>query len=118
MLSDQYKNHASIQDVIHNRFRGNFEFYLKMITLFFDTLSGYLKNIEDGIAADDHERVKFAAHSIKGSAANLGVSSLQKISERLEHRAAGLFDSETLSDLFHELNVELQEFREYSMTLK
>ncbi|MFZ5515421.1 MAG: Hpt domain-containing protein [Candidatus Zhuqueibacterota bacterium] len=118
MLPDQYKNHASIQDVIHNRFRGNFEFYLKMITLFFDTLHEYLKNIEDGIASDEHEKVKFAAHSIKGSAANLGVSSLQAISERLEHRATDLSSSGTLFDLFRELKAELQEFRDYSATLK
>lgn len=116
MKQHEYKDHEIIQDVIQSRFRGNVEFYTKMIELFFDTLNGYLDQIEEGFAHTDSEKVKSAAHSIKGSAANLGASSLQSISQKLEHQSDNLNGSGEALDLFEQLKAELNSLKEYSVT--
>ena len=116
MVQNEFKDHESIQDVIQNRFRGNLEFYKKMIELFFDTLQGYLERIGEGLATKNSEKVKYAAHSIKGSAANLGALTLHSLSEKLEYQSDNMNGSSDLTILFEQLKTELNKFKEYSAT--
>lgn len=44
-----------------------------------------LQLIEQGIAAQNYEQVRLAAHSLKGASANIGALILAQLCEQLEH---------------------------------
>lgn len=44
-----------------------------------------LQLIEQGIAAQNYEQVRLAAHSLKGASANIGALQLAQLCEHLEH---------------------------------
>lgn len=44
-----------------------------------------LQLIEQGVAAQNYEQVRLAAHSLKGASANIGALILTQLCEQLEH---------------------------------
>jgi HPt (histidine-containing phosphotransfer) domain-containing protein len=61
----------------------------ELVTLYLDHAPPKLAAIRDGIAAGDAGAVKRAAHSLKGSSANVGARGMQQVCEALEQQAGG-----------------------------
>ena len=110
MINDDFKDAEIISTVIKKRFVGNAKFYKEMVNLFFNTITDKLETINKAFISHDKEKLKFAAHYIKGGAVNLGAETISQLAETIE-----LFDEETLhhEKLLQELKSELKKFREY-----
>jgi HPt (histidine-containing phosphotransfer) domain-containing protein len=61
-------------------------FLREIITIFLSDMPARIAELEAGLAAGETEKFVRAAHSIKGSAANLGATRLQGAAEHLENR--------------------------------
>ena len=60
------------------------DFLGEIIGIFLNDMPARLSELESGLAATDTAKLLRAAHSIKGSAANVGALRLQSAAERLE----------------------------------
>ncbi|HEY8551600.1 MAG TPA: Hpt domain-containing protein [Vicinamibacterales bacterium] len=60
----------------------------ELVTLFLEHTPGRIAAIRTALAAADAAAVKRAAHSLKGSSANVGARGMRHVCEQLEHRAA------------------------------
>lgn len=60
----------------------------ELVMLFVEHVPPKLAAIKDGIARGDADAVKKAAHSLKGSSANVGAMGMQQVCEKIEHAAA------------------------------
>lgn len=56
----------------------------KVIDLFFEHTPGKVTNLREALESGDSKSIERMAHSIKSSAANLGLDTLREISSRLE----------------------------------
>jgi HPt (histidine-containing phosphotransfer) domain-containing protein len=74
------------------------EFLREIVTLFVEDTPQRLAELDRSLAAADAPTFVRAAHSIKGSSANLGALALRAAAEELEHRSAkqGLADVASL----------------------
>ncbi len=61
--------------------------YLDMIDLFLKTTAPNLTKLETGIKMGDTRKVIESAHSIKGSAASLGLIEISEMAKRMEMNA-------------------------------
>ena len=61
----------------------------ELVLLFVEHTPPKIAAIRDGIAQGDAGAVKRAAHSLKGSSANVGATGMQHVCEQIEHAAAG-----------------------------
>lgn len=73
---------------------GNDEFLREIVGIFLDDTPRRIEELEQSLTANDIPKFTRAAHSIKGSAANLGAMALRNVAESLEHqsRTTGLAD--------------------------
>ena len=69
---------AELKEVLEDEFSVLIDTYLTDAKL-------RLTLIKNGIATQDYEAVRLAAHSLKGASANLGALVLAQICEKLEH---------------------------------
>ena len=53
--------------------------------------------IEQGIAKQDYEQIRLAAHSLKGASANIGALTLTQLCEQLEHDCKNKIESNLAS---------------------
>jgi HPt (histidine-containing phosphotransfer) domain-containing protein len=72
----------------------NDEFLREIVGIFLEDTPLRMVELDDSLAAGDRVKFTRAAHSIKGSAANLGAVQLRAAAEKLEHasRQADLTD--------------------------
>jgi HPt (histidine-containing phosphotransfer) domain-containing protein len=61
----------------------------ELVLLFVEHTPPKIAAIRDGLAQGDAGAVKRAAHSLKGSSANVGATGMQHVCEQIEHAAAG-----------------------------
>jgi len=61
--------------------------YLELVELFLETTESNLDKLKAGIDASDAQQVVAAAHSIKGSSANLGLEEIAEIAKGVEEKA-------------------------------
>lgn len=61
------------------------EFVVELVDLFLRDAPAKVEAIVEGAMAGDLERVERAAHSLKGSAGNLGAIALQRLAETLQN---------------------------------
>src|SRR5206468_1597984 len=66
---------------------GNDEFLREIIGIFLDDTPRRIGELDESLAAKDGAKFTRAAHSIKGSSANLGAMALRAIAETLEHES-------------------------------
>lgn len=66
------------------RMGGNPQFYRKILRKFIASEAHTIANIQERLAAGDHESAVRAAHSLKGVAGNIGATTLQTLAARLE----------------------------------
>jgi HPt (histidine-containing phosphotransfer) domain-containing protein len=76
----------------------NDEFLREIAGIFLEDTPVRIAELDQSLAAGDVPKFTRAAHSIKGSSANLGAVSLRAVAEKLEHkcRTTGLSDVATL----------------------
>jgi HPt (histidine-containing phosphotransfer) domain-containing protein len=65
----------------------NDEFLREIADIFMEDTPLRIAELEQSLAAADLPKFTRAAHSIKGSSANLGAMALRAVAERLEHHA-------------------------------
>jgi len=78
---------------------GNNDVFLKELTIIFlEDTPQRIADLDQSLVAGDTARFTRAAHSIKGSSANMGAMLLRAAAEKLEHhsRQNGLKDVDTL----------------------
>jgi HPt (histidine-containing phosphotransfer) domain-containing protein len=61
----------------------------QLLRMFLERAGRDIENLRAAIAAGDTEKVNHAAHTLKGSCANLAAEALRAPAERLEKLAAG-----------------------------
>jgi len=76
---------------------------------FITGVTGYLANLEEALEANDLEAVNFRAHTIAGTAANMGALKMREISRRME-ALSKQGQGEPLPALFGELRHAFAEF--------
>ncbi len=76
----------------------NDEFLKELTVIFLEDTPQRITDLDQGLAAGDTARFTRAAHSIKGSSANMGAMLLRAAAEKLEHhsRQNGLKDVDPL----------------------
>lgn len=76
----------------------NDEFLREIAGIFLEDTPQRIAELEQSLAAGDATKFTRAAHSIKGSSANLGASGVRAVAEKLEHqsRTEGLGSVSTL----------------------
>jgi HPt (histidine-containing phosphotransfer) domain-containing protein len=62
---------------------------IELIDLYLDETSRLVQTLREGIEESDWDCVKLKSHSLRGSSANLGLTQIAAISDRLEHFAEG-----------------------------
>jgi HPt (histidine-containing phosphotransfer) domain-containing protein len=72
----------------------NDEFLREIAGIFLEDTPERIAELDQSLAAGDTAKFTRAAHSIKGSSANLGAMALRAVAEKLEHhsRTSGLTD--------------------------
>ena len=115
-IEQEYKDEDLINTTINTRFRGNTEFYLKMVALFYETLDEHLNNLRESISNNDPEKLKYSAHAIKGSSANIGIEKVRAIAGQLENKCYSL-TVEQANRLYDLLMKELEIFKVFSKTI-
>ena len=65
----------------------NDEFLREIAGIFLEDTPQRINELSQSLAAGDVSKFTRAAHSIKGSAANLGAAALRSVAEKLEHQS-------------------------------
>ncbi|WP_160166796.1 PAS domain S-box protein [Caenispirillum salinarum] len=86
------------------------ELVRELLTTCLSEADGFARAIAEGAEAGDLDQVEYAAHSLKGSAANFGLKRLADTAWRLQIAAAG-GDAAALPDLVGDLRRTLQRSR-------
>ncbi|HVU32316.1 MAG TPA: Hpt domain-containing protein [Opitutaceae bacterium] len=87
-------DHQAIENLRALNPGDNDEFLREIAGIYLEDTPKRLGELDQSLAAGDTARFTRAAHSIKGSSANLGATDVRSVAERLEHqsRTAGLGD--------------------------
>lgn len=86
-------------------------FLREMIDLFLEHAPERIRSARAALEDGDHQTLYRAAHSLKSTAGNLGARGLQRVSERVEARAAER-DLEAVPPLLEEMGRRFEEVRE------
>lgn len=63
------------------------EFLREIITIYLEDTPQRIAELEESLAGGDTPRFTRAAHSVKGSSANLGAMAVRQVAEQLEHQS-------------------------------
>ena len=74
-------------DELRERLCGDDELVETIVDLFVEECPAWLAEIVNAVEAADPERIRIAAHTLKGAAGNLSAHSLTAVAGRLEHLA-------------------------------
>ncbi len=83
------------------------ELYRELLDDFIEGTNDYFKDIEDGQRKDDFEKIRIAAHSIKGSAGSIEAAQMQAAAYAVE-KAAKEQQSELISKSMEDLEMEFE----------
>lgn len=107
-----------IEDMLQ-RMQGDREIAKKIIESFFRNVPKLITNVRDGINTYDFKKIELAAHSIRGSSANLSARKIYSFCDELEKMAQkqdieGLLARLPLLDrYFDELKVRIEQWMNY-----
>jgi histidine phosphotransfer protein HptB len=65
----------------------NDEFLREIVTIYLEDTPQRIAELEQSLVAGDTPKFTRAAHSVKGSSANLGAMAVRAVAERLEHQS-------------------------------
>jgi HPt (histidine-containing phosphotransfer) domain-containing protein len=66
---------------------GSREFQQELLQVFVESIPHHLEALKTAIAANDYTKIEQEAHLIKGSSANLGITSIEVSAESIERQA-------------------------------
>jgi HPt (histidine-containing phosphotransfer) domain-containing protein len=90
---------------------GDPELLGELVSLFRETSPALLAEIKTAIGEQNHEQLRRAAHTLKGSAANVGAATLSEAARTMETAvAAGDFTGAT--NLYEQVAAEILRFAE------
>lgn len=92
----------------------NDEFLREIVGIFLEDTPKRLSELEECLAKQDVRSFTRAAHSIKGSSANVGAAYLRSAAERLEHKS----NAEGLSDVTAQISEVRERFAEAKTELE
>lgn len=84
MGSNQVLDMQVVEELLSLTDNGDPELLLDLINLFLDDGPAKIRSIVEGLEARDFDRMERAAHSLKGSAGNLGAQRLQHTCEQMQ----------------------------------
>lgn len=107
-------NNRPVFDMDHAReiTDGDMEFLKELIEIFRDDCPERLGVISSAIKEKDFKALDEAAHALKGSAGNLGLTRVYELALKLEKMGKGE-DISGADETFKELEEELERFREF-----
>ncbi len=111
-------NMEVVEELLSLSEHGDPELLVDLIQMYLSDSPQKLAEISEGLATQDYERVEKAAHSLKGSAGNLGAYLVQHDCEQLQiasrqHELESVRSSvEELQDHFQQAEVALQQLLE------
>ncbi len=76
------------QEGLMERIDGDLETLEILLSAFSNDIAGHLEELESAIGTADWSRAKKVAHTVKGTAANLGAARLSQLALNIEHRMA------------------------------
>ena len=91
---------------------GDFELLKELFELYLEDYPKRLTEIKEGLQAEDYEKVRNAAHSLKGASLNLGFESISEIAKELESYAEK-DDREKIYGVLNQLERELLSLEEF-----
>jgi HPt (histidine-containing phosphotransfer) domain-containing protein len=94
------------------RLGGDLELYNELIDLFMDTSVDQIEQLKLAVKNNEADDIRKVAHSIKGAAANLGITLVQQIAFELEKIGYDKNLSEA-EDSLNRLMYELERVKEY-----
>lgn len=86
---------------------GNKALYVKLLGRFVTGQKDFVEHFKTSMLKDDKEEVTRFAHTLKGSAGNIGATSLQGYADKLERVCANDPNSDELDNLLHQVAEEL-----------
>ncbi len=92
---------------------GDREFEAELLAIFIEDCASRIAALRQSLEAGDAETLRRDAHTIKGSARNLGTTRLDKYAEDLEHSAAA-GRLEPAAGLIAQIQAEYEEFCSYA----
>ncbi|QLE41840.1 response regulator [Nostoc sp. C052] len=102
---------------LHQLSENNPEFELELLQIFVEDIQPRLELIKIAIATHDFEQIALQTHQIKGSSANMGVTTMRLAAEKIEQLA---YDQERrgTTDLIVELEEFIKRIQEFLTTKK
>lgn len=97
------------------RYGDNQQVFKKVISLILNDMPGRLSLLKEGIENKDYNSIKFLAHQIKGSSANLSLKKLHTISHKIEILA---FENKNIDEIKTEFNTLIQIWEETRKVLE
>ena len=79
----------SLDKLLEIESRGNQNFVIEMVELYLDYTETGLAEMRAAFAAGDRRTIKQKAHGLKGSSANIGITKMCEMFERLEEKSDG-----------------------------
>ncbi len=116
MIVTQVLDNTALNALVALQCSGNPDIAAQIIGLFRDEMPASVSAITEGVAAADFEAVRFAAHSIKSSAAYVGACALSTTCAQIERSAQDgnlpecVVLSDSLESLFADTLGALDEF--------
>ena len=99
---------------LHHLSDHNIEFELELLKMFAETSQSHLEALKNAIAANNYQKIAWEAHSIKGSSANVGATTMQRAAEKLEQLSREQnCQSQDASDLLTELAEFITQIQEF-----
>ena len=96
-------NMAVIEELLSLTDDGDKSLLTDLIQMFLEDSPSKLAMIRAGLTSGDVEQIEKAAHSMKGSAGNLGATNVQEICDRLQHVSRGSMPETEISMLVQQL---------------
>ncbi len=96
--------------VVLERVMGDQELLKNILGIFIDEFPNQVSLMKQALAANDLARVKFRAHSIKGSSANVGATHLKTIALQIEE-AAKANTASAITALISDLEINFQKVK-------
>ena len=118
----EYKMEIQIDESALNAIRslqrpGKPDILARIVNMYIEKSPELISAIEEGVAANDCDKVKMAAHTLKSSSAYVGASTLAEVCSRVESSAANDNLGEAAEDIqkiSHGFNSVVSQIKQYS----
>ncbi len=94
------------------RINGDENLFKELVVIFMEDTPRQIRLLSEHLLQNDFKKMEFTAHTLKGSAGNLGAISIQKTAKHLEQRLkSGDLSTAPLEALISQLSSELEDLR-------